>query len=57
MADTMRRVKLTAPKKAIVEQVPKPKPGPGQILMKIAYSGICGSDLHASIGKDRKSVV
>jgi L-iditol 2-dehydrogenase len=47
----MRRVKLTEPKKAIVEQVAKPKPGPGEILMKIAYSGICGSDLHASIGK------
>jgi L-iditol 2-dehydrogenase len=47
----MRRVKLTEPKKAIVENVPKPKPGPGEILMKIAYSGICGSDLHASIGK------
>jgi L-iditol 2-dehydrogenase len=51
MADTMRRVKLTAPKQAVVEEVPKPKPGPEQILMKIAYSGICGSDLHASIGK------
>lgn len=47
----MRRVKLTEPKKAIVEKIKIPKPGPGEIVMKIAYCGICGSDLHASIGK------
>ena len=47
----MRRVKLTEPKKAIIEEVEIPKPGPGEIVMKIAYSGICGSDLHASLGK------
>lgn len=51
MTETMRRVKLIEPKKAIIENVPKPKPGPDEILMKIAYCGICGSDLHASIGK------
>jgi L-iditol 2-dehydrogenase len=47
----MRRVRLTEPKKAIVEEVPYPKPGPREVVMKIAYCGICGSDLHASIGK------
>ncbi len=51
MADNMRRVKLTDPKKAVVEEVPIPEPGPKEVLMKIAYCGICGSDLHASIGK------
>lgn len=50
-AGSMRRVKLTAPKQAVVENVPKPKPGPGEILLKVSYCGICGSDLHASIGK------
>lgn len=29
-----------------VEEKPTPKPGPGEILIKIAYCGICGSDLH-----------
>lgn len=47
----MRRVRLTEPKKAIIEEVPYPKPGPREVVMKIAYCGICGSDLHASIGK------
>ena len=47
----MRRIRLELPgKKAVVEDVPKPTPGPGEILMKIAYCGICGSDLHAYQG-------
>lgn len=29
-----------------VEDVPIPKPGPKQCLIEIAWSGICGSDLH-----------
>lgn len=28
-----------------VEQVDKPTPGPGEVLMKVAYCGVCGSDL------------
>ena len=29
-----------------VESVDEPIPGPGQVKLKIAYSGVCGSDLH-----------
>ena len=29
-----------------VEQVPRPEPGLGQVLVEIAECGICGSDLH-----------
>lgn len=29
-----------------VEDVPIPEPGPNQCLVEIAWSGICGSDLH-----------
>ena len=30
-----------------LEDVPAPEPGPGQLLVKVAACGICGSDLHA----------
>lgn len=30
-----------------LEDVPPPEPGPGQLLVKVAACGICGSDLHA----------
>ena len=51
MSRLMRRVSLTEPRKVIIEKVPYPIPGPNEVVMKIAYCGICGSDLHASLGK------
>jgi len=33
-----------------VEQVPKPVPGAGQVLVKIEASGLCHSDIHAAHG-------
>jgi propanol-preferring alcohol dehydrogenase len=33
-----------------VEEVPLPQPGPGQILVKIAATGVCHTDLHAAEG-------
>ncbi len=33
--------------------VPKPKPAPGQVVIKVAHAGVCGSDIHA-IKKDQK---
>ena len=29
-----------------LEQVPDPRPGPGEVKLKVLYNGICGSDLH-----------
>lgn len=31
-----------------VESVPKPQAGPGEIVLKVHYCGICGSDLHST---------
>ncbi|MGE4481012.1 alcohol dehydrogenase AdhP [Acidocella sp.] len=33
-----------------IEEVKVPEPGPGQILVKIAASGVCHTDLHAAEG-------
>jgi propanol-preferring alcohol dehydrogenase len=33
-----------------VQEVPKPKPGPGQALVKIEACGVCHTDLHAAHG-------
>jgi len=29
-----------------VEEIPTPEPGPGEVLCKVKYCGICGTDLH-----------
>jgi propanol-preferring alcohol dehydrogenase len=34
----------------VIEEVPVPSPQPGQILVKVAASGVCHTDLHAADG-------
>lgn len=33
-----------------VKSVPDPKPGPGQVLVKMHASGICYTDVHQTLG-------
>ncbi|SER25013.1 alcohol dehydrogenase AdhP [Sphingobium sp. YR768] len=37
-------------KPLVIEEVQVPRPGPGQILVKIAATGVCHTDLHAAQG-------
>ena len=46
MVDTMLAERFYAKDHSIhLEQIPIPEPGPGQVLIKVAYCGICHSDL------------
>lgn len=46
MADTMRAQRFYADtRKIAVEDVPIPEPGHGEVLVKVAFCGICHSDL------------
>ncbi|RLC70705.1 MAG: alcohol dehydrogenase, partial [Chloroflexi bacterium] len=29
-----------------LKEVPDPKPGPGQVLLRVKACGVCGSDVH-----------
>ena len=33
-----------------LEDVPKPEPGPGEILVKVETAGLCHTDIHAAHG-------
>lgn len=46
----MKSVKITAIKEIEIFDLPAPVAGPGQALVDIAYSGICGSDMHFYLG-------
>ena len=35
-----------------VAELPTPRPGPGQVLLRVLRCGICGSDLHARTDAD-----
>lgn len=41
------RATVMRQKKLVVDEMPIPKPGPGEVLVKTLACGICGSDLHA----------
>lgn len=46
MASTMRAERFYADTKTVaLEDVPIPEPGPGEVLVKVAFCGICHSDL------------
>ncbi|MEU1671170.1 alcohol dehydrogenase catalytic domain-containing protein [Streptomyces roseifaciens] len=47
---TMNAAVLTADRTMEHRQVPVPEPGPGELLVRVAVSGICGSDLSAYRG-------
>lgn len=46
LGPTMRAERFYADtKRVVVEDVPIPEPGPGEVLVKVAFCGICHSDL------------
>jgi threonine dehydrogenase-like Zn-dependent dehydrogenase len=46
----MRAAVLHAPGTLRVEEVPTPSPAPGEVLVRVASSGVCGSDVPRLVG-------
>ena len=42
----MRAFAITAPSQGEVREVPVPVPGAGEVVVQVAYTGICGTDYH-----------
>ena len=42
----MKAFRLTAPHTAVLEAVPQPSAGPGEVLVRVGAAGACHSDLH-----------
>ncbi len=47
--EVMRSAVYRRPGDVGVEERPVPRPGPGEVLVEVAFCGICGSDLHIMI--------
>ncbi|MFF2510236.1 alcohol dehydrogenase catalytic domain-containing protein [Streptomyces sp. NPDC058086] len=48
----MRAVRLHFPSRELrVEKVPRPVPGPGEVLVKVEAAGVCVSDVHLLSGE------
>ena len=50
-ADTMRALVFDGPEKIAVKEVPIPKPGFGDAVIKVTLTTICGTDLHILRGE------
>jgi len=40
----MKAMVLRAPSDLVLDEVARPQPGPGQVLVRITHSGVCGTD-------------
>ena len=45
---------MTAPGHLELRHFPRPDPAPGAVLMKVTYSGICGTDKHTYRGESKQ---
>ena len=52
----MKEVVITGPRKFEVREVPKPKPGVGEVLIQMKAAGVCGSDVHLFLGENPNAV-
>ncbi|MEA2644610.1 MAG: hypothetical protein QOG08_1636 [Chloroflexota bacterium] len=54
MSATVRAAVMQAPGRLEIQRFPRPEPGPGAVLLKIIYSGICGTDKHTYRGESKQ---
>ena len=52
----MKALVYTRPDEVVYRDEPDPVPGSGEVLVKVASTGICGSDMHAYHGHDARRV-
>ena len=51
----MRVVRFSAPRTMVVEEIPTPTPNADLALVRIRYSGVCGSDVHGYLGESGRT--
>jgi L-iditol 2-dehydrogenase len=47
----MKHANLVQPQHMLIEEVPVPQPGQGEARIAVEVCGVCGSDIHAYVGK------
>src|ERR1700722_12796280 len=52
----MKALLLARYNQLVVEDLPPPVPGPGELLIRVAACGICGSDVHGYDGSSGRRI-
>ena len=50
----MKALMYVGPEKVEIQDIPTPQLQPNQVLLKIAATGICGSDVHGFLGHSER---
>ena len=50
----MKALVYTAVRKFELRDIAEPRPGPGEVLVRVAATGICGSDVHGFMGRSAR---
>src|SRR5580658_7358047 len=56
MRTLMKALLLSEYSKLEVTDLPRPEPGPGEVLIQVAACGICGSDVHGYDGSSGRRI-
>ena len=56
MLGTMKALLLTSPSSLTLAEVDTPEPGAGEVRVRIAACGICGSDVHGYTGSTGRRI-
>jgi threonine dehydrogenase-like Zn-dependent dehydrogenase len=51
MSSTMRAFVLTGPRQGAVQEVPVPRPEPGEVVVDVERAGVCGTDVEFFTGE------
>src|ERR1700681_294186 len=52
----MKALVLSQYKQLVLAELPEPQPGPGDVLVRVAACGICGSDVHGYDGTSGRRI-
>jgi 2-desacetyl-2-hydroxyethyl bacteriochlorophyllide A dehydrogenase len=50
----MKALVYVAPERMEIQEVPDPEPREGEVLLRVAAAGVCGSDLHGFLGHSER---
>lgn len=54
--ETMKALVLVEYNRLEIREVPRPEPGPGEVLVRVKACGICGSDVHGMDGSTGRRI-
>ncbi|HRR87450.1 MAG TPA: alcohol dehydrogenase catalytic domain-containing protein, partial [Phycisphaerae bacterium] len=56
MTDMMRALVFEGPNRMNLRQIPRPRPGPGEVLIRVHATAICGTDIRIFTGRKTREI-